>query len=119
MARNVTLHLDEFGQRSLDRIVQEGKGSPSAALRAAAVYYLSDRDADRPASRAPRFRQAHASSPGLRIAFDDSTWAALEEEAGRQGVNAEALAVHALLYFLADFDSGRLAELLDDVLDDG
>jgi hypothetical protein len=117
MTRNVTLHLDDFGQRSLERIVQEGKGSPAAALRAAALYYLSDREANRPAWRVPCFRQSAGTSPGLRVAFDDDTWAAVEEEAGRQGVDPERLAVHALLYFLADFDSGRLA-LLDALFED-
>ena len=118
MTRNVTLHLDEFGQRSLDRIVEEGEGSPAAALRAAAVYYLSDREADRPAWRAPRFRSngGHSRSGGLSVAFDDETWASLEQEAARQGVTAEVLAIHALLYFLADLDSGRLGDLLADAL---
>lgn len=118
VTRSVTLHLDEFGQRSLERIVEGGEGSPAAAVRAAAVYYLSDREAGRPAWRAPRFRSDSdaARSGGLSVAFDDETWASLEQEAARQGITAEALAVHALLYFLADLDSGRLGGLLADAL---
>lgn len=116
MTRNVTLRLDTFGQQSLDRFVERGQGSPAGALRTAALYYLGDRDAQRPAWRMPRFRPAAAPNPGLRVVFDDETWTGLEEEARRQGVEPEALAVHALLYFLADFDSGRLAGLLEEAL---
>jgi hypothetical protein len=50
--------------------------------------------------------------------LDDATWRALAEEAQRQSVRAETLAVHAVLYFLADLDSGRLAGLLEDALED-
>ena len=117
MTRNVTLHLDEFGQESLDRLMHEGDGSPTAAFRSAALYYLADRDSGRPAWRAPRFRsQKEPSGQGLRVVFDDDTWAALQEEAGRQNVGTEELAVHALLYFLADFDSGRLGDILEKAL---
>ena len=118
MTRNVTLHLDEFGQQSLDRLTQAGQGSPAAALRTAAIYYLADRGAGRPAWRAPRFRPQRSSAGGLRVVFDDETWAALEEEAERQSVGTEELAVHALLYFLADFDSGRLGEILEKALEE-
>ena len=118
MTRNVKLHLDEFGQQSLDRFVARGDGNPAGALRTAVLYYLSDSESQRPAWRAPRFRSRGVPDPGLKVAFDDETWAALEEEARRQGIEPEDLAVHALLYFLADLDSGRLADLLEDVLSD-
>jgi hypothetical protein len=118
MTRNVKLQLDEFGRRSLDRFVARGGGNLAGALRTAALYYLSDREAERPAWRAPRFRSPSVPSPRLRVAFDDETWTVLEEEARRQGVEPERLAVHALLYFLADLDSGRIAGLLDDALGD-
>ena len=117
MTRNVTLHLDEFGQQSLDRLTKEGEGSPAAAFRTAALYYLADRDSGRPAWRAPRFRSTKGpSGQGLRVVFDDDTWAALAEEADRQNVETEELAVHALLYFLADFDSGRISDILEKAL---
>jgi hypothetical protein len=116
MTRNVKLQLDEFGQQLLDRFVARGEGTASGVLRTAAMYYLNDRDSGRPAWRAPRFRPRAAPDPGLKVAFDDETWAALEEEAARQGVEPEDLAVHGLLYFLADLESGRLAGLLEDAL---
>jgi hypothetical protein len=118
MTRNVTLHLDTFGQESLDRLMQEGEGSPASAFRTAALYYLADRESGRTAWRAPRFQSKRPSGDGLRIVFDDDTWAALEEEADRQNVETEELVVHALLYFLADLDSGRLGDILEQALED-
>jgi hypothetical protein len=118
MTRNVTLHLDEFGQQSLDRLMHEGEGSPAAAFRTAALYYLADRDSGRPAWRAPRFRSKTHSGGGLRVVLDDDTWAALDEEADRQNVGTEELVVHALLYFLADFDSGRISDILEKALEE-
>lgn len=118
MTRNVTLHLDEFGQQSLDRLTKEGEGSPAAAFRTAALYYLADRESGRRAWRAPRFRSSTPSGQGLRVVFDDDTWAALAEEADRQNVETEELVVHALLYFLADFDSGRVSDILEKALEE-
>ena len=119
MTRNVTLHLDEFGQESLDRLTQQGDGGSSqSAFRTAVLYYLADRDSGRPAWRAPRFRPQTPSGDGLRVVLDDETWAAVEEEAARQNVGTEELVVHALLYFLVDFDSGRVAQLLEARLSD-
>jgi hypothetical protein len=54
----------------------------------------------------------------LRVRLDEDTWKALDEEAARQGVSADTLAVHAVLYFLADLDSGRLADLLGKALEE-
>jgi Arc/MetJ-type ribon-helix-helix transcriptional regulator len=116
MTRKVTLHLDEFGQQSLERLVDGGDASPASALRTAALYYLGERDDNRAAWRAPRFQRKQRSSSGLRVAFDDDTWTALEAEARRQNVEPPALAVHALLYFLSDFDSGRVADVLGERL---
>jgi hypothetical protein len=114
------LHLDKFGQRSLDRLLDEEKGSLTTAVRTAALYYLSERDPERPAWRAPRFQRNRAPSPGLPVAFDDETWEALEAEARRQRVEPAELAAHALFFYLSDFASGRLADLLGDRLrDDG
>jgi hypothetical protein len=41
----------------------------------------------------------------------------VSDEAERQGVSPDALAVHAVMYFLADVDSGRMGRLLDEAFD--
>jgi hypothetical protein len=118
MTRSVTLHLDEFGQQSLDRLVDEGQGSLTTAVRTAALYYLGERDSRRPAWRTPRFHRKQVSTPGVRVVLDDATWTALKAEACEQDVELSELAAHAVLYFLSDFDSGRLADLLGEQLRD-
>lgn len=81
------------------------------------MYYLADRETDRLAWRAPRFMDRSDASGSLTVELDDATWRAVSEEALRQGVATEALATHAVIYFLADLDSGRVAGLLEDALE--
>ena len=83
----------------------------------ASIYYLNDRDSRRPAWLVPRVAADSQPSRDLQVELDDATWGALSEEADRQGVPTDLLAMHALLYFLADIDSGRVAALLEDALE--
>jgi hypothetical protein len=45
----------------------------------------------------------------LILRLDEFAWRATEEECTRLGVSAPELATFALLYYLADLDSGRIA----------
>ncbi len=45
----------------------------------------------------------------LELQLDSFAWAALEQEAAQQGVSVRELATFALLYYLADVDSGRVS----------
>jgi hypothetical protein len=117
MTKDVTLNLDEFSQRALERFARDGDGSAARAAQMASMYYLADRDSGRPAWRVPTFATASEQPRRLRVPFDESTWEALSREAESQRVSTEVLAVHAVLYFLADIDSGRLAGSLGDALD--
>jgi len=117
MTKDVTLQVDEFGERALERFTRRGDDSIAKAVRMASIYYLNDRDTRRPAWKVPRFASASTANGHLRVELDDMTWRALSAEADRQGVSTELLAMHALLYFLADVDSGRVATLLEDALD--
>jgi hypothetical protein len=99
-----TLQLDDFGRRQLERFARRRRGSQSAAVRAASLYYFSDRHTQRPAWRVPPFSSGRVRASGVRIRLDDNTCRVLAEEADRQGVPPGTLAAHALLYFLADLD---------------
>lgn len=48
----------------------------------------------------------------LTLALGRFTWEALEQEAARQRVSVAELASFAVLYYLADGDSGRIARRL-------
>jgi hypothetical protein len=118
MTKSVRLYLDRFGQDALARFARRRRDSKGSVLRTATLYYLADEGARRPAWRVPRFLRprAEARSAALELDLDDETWSALSEEADRQGVDPERLAEHAVLYFLADLDSGRLAGRLDNAV---
>ena len=104
----VTLRLDHFGKKALAARLRGGASS-DAVVSKAARYYLGDRGSGRLAWRVPRFLRSGevAESAGTEVELDDYTMAALEREARRQGVAPDRLAEHALLYFLADLESGR------------
>ena len=113
------LHVDEFALEALERNFAVQGGSTAAIVRTAVLYYLAERDSARQAWRYPRFARQDRPGGGREVEMDDETWAALDEEAGRQGVEPSQLAGHACLFFLADLDSGRLGEQLETALHDG
>ncbi len=119
MTRIVTLHLDGFIRSSLDRLANRQGDPPVVGVRTAILYYLSDRDDGRVGWRAPRFPDTARRSSGEEVALDDETWSALEAEAVSQGVAPSRLAEHAVLFYLADLQSGLIAERLGTVLDEG
>jgi hypothetical protein len=117
MTKDVSLNLDEFSRHALERFARRGEESAAKAVRAASLYYLSDRDAHRPAWKVPDFALEEQPGHRLKVELDDQTWDALKDEAADQGVSVETLAVHAVMYFLADVDSGRVGAQLRDALD--
>jgi hypothetical protein len=114
---SVRLELDDFGSEALDAQVRGGS-TRDAVIRTAARYYLADRGSGRLAWRPPRFVRAGepAAGPVTDVTLDDETMEALEEAAAHHGVATHRLAEHALLYFLADLDSGRAATRLGEAL---
>lgn len=51
----------------------------------------------------------HDAARALTVAMDAFGWQAAEEESERLGVSLEDLVAFAVLYYLADLDSGRVA----------
>jgi hypothetical protein len=115
----VTLDLDEFGSEAVEAEVRSGS-SREALIRTAARYYLADRDSGRVSWRPPRFirKEAQPARAVTKVEFDEETCEALEAEASRHELPADRLAEHALLYFLADLDSGRAATRLGEALEE-
>jgi hypothetical protein len=116
---SVRLELDDFGREALEAHVRSGS-TRDAVIRTAARYYLADRDSGRVAWRPPRFARRDDPPAGAvtDVHLDEDTMEALKEEARRQRIAAPRLAEHALLYFLADLDSGRAALRLGDAVED-
>jgi hypothetical protein len=108
----LTLDLDRFSRSALERLASRGNGSVSGAVTMASLYYLADRESDRPAWRVPPLADGAGASEMERVEVDEETWRALADEADRQGVTPDTLALHALLYLVADIDRGRVTERL-------
>lgn len=49
------------------------------------------------------------SAQSLALQFDEFAWSAIGEQSAQLGVSREELATFAILYYLADVDSGRIA----------
>jgi hypothetical protein len=116
---SVRLELDDFGKRALDAQVRRGS-SRDVFIRTAARYYLADRESGRVSWRPPRYlhKGARRALAVTEVELDEETMKALEEEARRHSLPAARLAEHALLYYLADLDSGRAAARVRDALED-
>jgi hypothetical protein len=108
--RLLTLSLEEFGASTLDAEAERYSVSPVRLARHAVRYYLSDRDSGRMALRVPGLSQAGTRQPALELTLDldADSWNELDHEAERQEVSLERLLEHAIVYFLADLDAGRV-----------
>jgi hypothetical protein len=106
--RGITIDVGEFTRLALE---QRG-GDTSRLVREAAVYYLSDSGSNRPARSQPGFPDAADHQVPIELTLAESQWRDLEEEADEQGITLERLLEHALLYYLADLDSGQVARRL-------
>jgi hypothetical protein len=82
-------------------------------VRSIEVTSMSPRQPRSAKPRAARARAAGGDSQKrgetLTVRLDAFAWHALEEESAKQEMTPEELARHAVLYYLADLDSGRLA----------
>jgi predicted transcriptional regulator len=116
----IRVKLDDFGMEALEGLARSGR-SRDAVIRAAIRYYVADRGNGRVAWRVPVFarRGQRGEPPGTDVELDDDTMEALEQQARRQCMAPGRLAEHALLYFLADLDSGRAASHCGDALAGG
>lgn len=113
--RSRTLIINEFALNQLEQSAELEGVTAADLVRAAVLYYLSERDSGRTAWAYPGF--VRDERPEAReVKVDEEIAAALEEEAGRQEVEPSELAGHACMYLLADLDSGRLTGRLASIL---
>jgi hypothetical protein len=109
--RAVTLAFDEFARASLEEQAGSDGLRTDDLVRMAVTYYLGDLSAGRFVRRVPRFA-AHAAPVRrleVRVELPAGDWKALDGEAIRQAVPVARLIEHAVIYYLADLESGRVA----------
>jgi hypothetical protein len=107
----ITLRFDEFGWESLESQARRDGETVEDLLSRAAAYYDAERPTRRAATRAPPFKPGGRGTPReVRPELGRECWERLEGEAERQDVALERLLEHAALLYLADIDSGRVAD---------
>ncbi len=110
----VTAALGEFSVESLGGSGTRNELMLGCSFAQTIRYYLADRGSGRPGWPYPRFRRGpgHGSSSTAEAEFhiDVTIWDELSQEAARQAVPPNELLQHAILYFLADRDVGRVAQ---------
>jgi hypothetical protein len=116
--KSVIVRLDRFGQEALEAHLRGSGGSQADALDVAVRYYLGDADSGRLAWRVPRHYPQWDPRVvlELELELDDDLHGELRRESRRQRVSPDVLAMHALMYYLADLDSGRAAARLGDAI---
>jgi len=112
----VIVRLDRFGHEALEEHLRGWGGSEADALDIAVRYYLGDAGSGRVAWPVPGDFAQRAPEQELELALDDDLHGELRRESLRQRVTPDVLAMHALMYYLADLDSGRVAARLGDAI---
>ena len=113
---SVTVRLDRFGQEALEAYVRGSGESHAEALDAAVRYYLGDSGSGRVAWRVPRNLGGAEATGQIDVVLDEELHGELQRESRRQKVTPDMLAMHALMYYLADLDSGRATTRLGDAM---
>jgi len=119
LQRPITATLGDFSLESL-RGTRDGDGaSLDRQLMLAIRYYLADRDAGRAGWAYPGFvRDGHdGAETKVRASIDDAVWAEFSLLAEQQDVSTDQLLQHAVLYFAADRDAGRVTERIAEGLE--
>jgi hypothetical protein len=116
MMKSVIVRLDRFGQQALEGYLRGTGESEADAVDVAVRYYLSDAGSGRVAWRVPRQTTRADPAEEIELELDDDLHSDLRREARRQHVSPDTLAMHALMYYLADLDSGRAAARLGDAI---
>jgi len=77
----------------------------------AVSFYLSEREEGRSEWSYPSFMASHNGFEGAyELAMEEELWSELQAEAASQGVDPQRLLQHAVFYYGAARDEGRLTE---------
>lgn len=116
--RIVTFRLSEFAREALSGEREGGERVATQVARAIRCY-LKDKATGGPGWAYPAFLRGKAPSEGpeMELSIEDSLWSSLEREAKSQNVSVQQMVEHAVLYFAAEINAGRVTERILDDLD--
>lgn len=116
--RQVTVALSDL---AFEALLGDEAHLPSQAplrIEGALRCYLGDKGTGRPAWPYPGFLRGSETRRDVEIELEVEAdlWHAFEEEATLQGLSVEQLVEHAVFYFAAELDAGRLTQrILEDL----
>lgn len=119
MRRTVPIAMGDFGQATLPSSIGVNGSGLASLVREAVYYYLNDSGSGRRGWRYPHLHEdatVAEETIDVPLEIEGPIWASFEQEAERQGVEAERLLRYALQYYYADLDSGRVTERIVDDL---
>lgn len=107
-----------LSQLAFDGLAAPDRVSAGGRLLSAVRCYLGDRGANQAAWPYPAFLRG--SKPQIDVSLEleikDDLWHSFEAEAERQDVSPQQLLEHAVFYFVAELDAGRITQrILDDL----
>lgn len=111
----VKIALGLLAAGALTRNSEAGDGGDAASdevLRAIRLY-LRDKTGGGPTWAYPAFLDGRRSSDGvaeIEFSLDESLWRDFEREAATQEIEPERLLEHAIFYYAAELDAGRVTE---------
>jgi hypothetical protein len=107
----VQLNIGELAAKVLTAAADPEPSRLSILLPRAVRFYLDERDGSRPGWRYPSFLDGEDGAVAdFQVGLEDELWQQLQAEAERQGVSPEQLVKHAVFYYGAARDEGRLTE---------
>jgi hypothetical protein len=119
VAATLTLRLAPFEREALDAYGASQQVPPERVVLTAVLYYLREQHSKRETWPVPAFRRGEPDNgSALQVELGKETGQALATQAAAQCVRPESLGRHALLFFLADVDSGEVASTLESMLRD-
>lgn len=119
--RSVAVTLGAIASKILAvEMVSRGQSTSTSAERAIRVY-LKDKDSPGPGWTYPPFLRARrpVDAVQMQLDLDAELWQALSQEAINQDVTVQQLLEHAVLYFAAEDNAGRVTErIIEDLGED-
>jgi hypothetical protein len=108
----VAVRLGAFASKVLAAEAMNGGQASSTSVERAIRCYLGDKESGGPGWPYPAFLRDRAplEEVELRLHVDGDLWKQLEAEAESQGVTVQQMLEHAVIYFAAEVNAGRVTE---------
>jgi hypothetical protein len=111
MKRGLSFSFEEFGWESLEAQAKLEEETLEGLLARAFAYFASELGSGRSVLRAPRFKSSRRGvARELEVDLAAESWKRLEAAAAEQKIPLERLLEHAAFVYLADVESGRVAD---------